>query len=194
MAFTLQIGEKAPDFRLKGTDGNEHALADHADKKAVVVVFTCNHCPYAIPNEDRLIALQRDYADRGVQVIAISSNSTEHYPADSFEHMIERAREKGFNFPYLHDESQDISKAYGAQRTPEVFLFGPERTLVYHGKIDDSVQDPAAVKQHFLHDALDAVLAAQPVPVENTEPEGCNTKWLGRDPHWMPVDLASFNQ
>lgn len=173
----LKIGDKAIPFNLPGVDGKQHALADYADKQAVVVIFSCNHCPYVRAWEDRMIQIQADYADKGVQLVAINANDAVKYPSDSFEAMVERAREKGFNFPYLHDETQEIARAYGAQRTPEVFLFDQQRTLRYHGAIDDNYEDPGAVKHRYLAAALDAVLAGKAAPVAETPPVGCTIKW-----------------
>lgn len=192
MGFTIDISTKGPGFRLPGVDGREHSLDDYADRRAVVVCFTCNHCPTAKAAEDRLIALQRDYADRGVALIAISSNETHNHPTDDFPHMVARAKEKGFNFPYLQDESQDVAKAYGAQRTPHFFLLGPDRTVAYTGAIDDSPNDAAQATRHYLREAIDAVLSGRPVPTAVTASVGCNVKWWGKDPHWMPKDRSDF--
>ncbi len=172
----LKIGDKAIAFDLPGVDGKRHALADYADKAAVVVIFTCNHCPYA-QAWDRLIQIQAHYAGKGVQLIAINANDAVKYPADSFPKMQERAAAKGFNFPYLHDASQEVARAYGATRTPEVFVFDRNRTLRYQGTVDDNHEDPAAVKQPYLRQALDAVLAGKPAPVAETAPVGCTIKW-----------------
>ncbi|MFB3881649.1 MAG: thioredoxin family protein [Armatimonadota bacterium] len=188
MGWTLDLGAKAPDFTLKGVDGKMHSLSDYADKKAVVVIVSCNHCPTVIQYEDRMVEIQRDYAGKGVQFIAINSNETDGHPTDSFDHMVERAKQKAFNFPYLRDETQETAKALGAVRTPEVFLFGPDRTLVYHGRIDDNPDDPKKVKRHDLRLALDEVLAGKKVSVPDTPPVGCTVKWWGKDPHWMPGD------
>jgi peroxiredoxin len=188
MAFTLAPGAKAPDFDLKGVDGKMHSLADYADKKALVVIVSCNHCPTVIEYEDRMIEVQRDYADKGVLLIAINANETDGHPTDSFDHMVQRAKDKGFKFPYLRDDTQDIARALGAVRTPEVFLFGPDRTLLYHGRIDDNPSNPSAVKRHDLREALDEVLAGKPVSVPKTTPVGCTVKWWGKDPHWIPPD------
>ena len=188
MGFTIDVGKPAPGFNLKGVDGRMHSLNDYADKKAVVVVFTCNHCPTAVQYEDRLVELQRDYAPKGIQLIAINPNEDKGHPTDSFDHMVARAKEKGYNFPYLRDDSQDVVRAYGAVRTPEVFLLGPGRTLVYHGRIDDNADNPKAVKRHDLREALDEVLAGKPVSVPSTVSVGCTVKWWGKDPHWMPSD------
>ncbi len=188
MGWTLELGAKAPAFTLRGVDGKMHSLSDYADKKAVVVIVSCNHCPTVIQSEDRMVAIQKDYAGKGVQLIAINSNETDGHPTDSFDHMVERAKQKGFNFPYLRDETQETAKALGAVRTPEVFLFGPDRTLMYHGRIDDSPDDAEKVKRQDLRLALDEVLAGKPVSVPDTPPVGCTVKWWGKDPHWMPGD------
>jgi len=188
MGFTLDIGAKAPSFSLKGVDGKTHDLASYADKKAVVVIVSCNHCPTVVQYEDRMVEIQRDYADKGVQLIAINGNETDGHPTDDFRHMVQRAKEKGFNFPYLRDDTQETVRALGATRTPEVFLFGPDRTLVYHGRIDDCPDNPSRVKRHDLREALDEVLAGKPVSVPKTNPVGCTVKWWGKDPHWMPPD------
>ncbi len=173
----LKPGDKAIPFELPGVDDRRHALGDYADKETVAVVFTCNHCPYARAWEDRLINIQADYADRGVQLVAISANDAKKYPADSFPRMKERSGEKGFNFPYLYDESQEVARAYGAERTPEIFLFDKGGTLRYHGTVDDDYDDPAAVRNHYFRDALEAVLEGRhPLTVE-TVPEGCTIKW-----------------
>jgi peroxiredoxin len=173
----LKIGGKAIPFILPGVDGKQHSLGQYAGKNAVVVIFSCNHCPYVRAWEDRMVQIQRDYSGRGVQLIAINSNDAAKYPDDSFAKMKERAIEKRFNFPYLHDETQEIAHAYGAERTPEVFLFDKDGTLRYHGTIDDNYDDPAAVKKLYLRDALDAVLQAKTIPVPETRPVGCTIKW-----------------
>jgi len=186
MGFTLDVGAKAPDFTLKGVDGKMHSLADYADRKAVVVIVSCNHCPTVIQYEDRMIQIQKDYAGKGVQLIVINGNETDGHPTDDFAHMVQRAKERGFNFPYLRDDRQEVVRAYGAVRTPEVFLLGPDRTLVYQGRIDDNPDDPKRVRRHDLRVALDEVLAGKPVSVPKTPSIGCTVKWWGKDPHWMP--------
>ncbi len=173
----LKLGDKAIPFDLPGVDDRRHTLDDYADKQAVVIIFSCNHCPYVQAWEDRMIQIQADYADKGVQLIAISSNDAQQFPEDSFPEMKKRARQKGFNFPYLYDESQDVAAAYGARRTPEVFLFDKDRVLRYHGTIDDNHEDPEAVERHYLREALDAVLAGEEPPTQETDPIGCTIKW-----------------
>ena len=173
----LRSGDEAIAFELPGVDNRRHALADYREKEAVAVIFTCNHCPYARAWEDRIVQIQADYANRGVQIIAISANDPQKYPADSFPKMKERTQEKGFNFPYLYDESQEVAQAYGAERTPEVVLFGQNRTLLYHGTVDDNYEDPGAVENHYLRDALDRALADEQPAVAETRPIGCTIKW-----------------
>ena len=176
----LKIGDKAVPFELPGIDDQRHALEDYADKEAVAVVFTCNHCPYARAWEDRLIGIQSDYTARGVQLVAINANDAEKYPNDSFSKMKERSEEKGFTFPYLYDESQEVARAYGAERTPEIFLFDKDGSLRYHGTVDDNYEDPASVKAYYLKEALEAVLADHEPSTTETTPVGCTIKWKQR--------------
>ncbi len=173
----MKVGDPAIPFRLPGVDGREHALEDYADREAVVVIFSANHCPYVRAWEDRMVALQREYAPRGVQFLVISSNDPAQYPEDGFDRMKERAQEKGYNFPYLFDETQEVARAYGAQRTPEVFVFDRHRRLRYHGAIDDNYEDPGKVRRHYLREALEAVLAGGEPEVFETPPVGCTIKW-----------------
>jgi peroxiredoxin len=174
---TLVFGAPALDFHLKGIDGKVHSLADLRGQKATVVVFSCNHCPYVRAYEDRLIAIQRDYYNKGVRFIFINSNDDQKYPDDGFEKMIERAQQKGYNFPYLRDESQETAHAYGAERTPEIFLFDQNLKLCYHGTIDDNWEKPEKVTRHYLREALDAVLRGQEPTIKETAPVGCTIKW-----------------
>jgi peroxiredoxin len=172
----LKIGDRAIDFTLTGTDGMQHSLKDYGGKY-VVVIFSCNHCPYVRAWEERMVAIQTDYAGKGVHLIAINSNDAEQYPEDNFENMKTRAKEKHFNFPYLRDEDQKVAKLYGAQRTPEVFVFDRESILRYHGAIDDNYDDPNAVKRHYLRNALDALADGTKAPILDTQPVGCTIKW-----------------
>jgi len=172
----LKIGDKALNFNLTGTDDKSHSLSDYANKHTVVV-FSCNHCPYVRAWEDRMVKIQSDYADKGVQLIAINANDASKYTEDSFQNMKVRVREKKFNFPYLRDEDQKVATSYGAQRTPEVFLFDSKGTLQYHGAIDDNYDEPNAVKVHYLRNALDAVLQGSKVAIAETAPVGCTVKW-----------------
>jgi peroxiredoxin len=176
--MTITIGTTAPAFELPGVDGRTHALADYADVTALALVQSCNHCPYVQAWEGRMNALQRELGPRGFALVAISSNDADSYPEDSFDAMKARAREQGFDFDYLYDESQEIARALGSERTPEVFLFDRDRRLVYHGAIDDSRNDDA-VTQQYLRDAVEAVLAGEEPPVADTMPVGCTVKRRG---------------
>lgn len=175
--MSLAIGDQAPDFELPGVDGRNYTLADFADTPVLAVIWSCNHCPYVVAYEDRMVQLQRDYADNGVQFVAVNSNDERRYPEDDFDHMVERARSRDFNFPYLRDEAQTAAEAYGPAVTPEVFLFNVDRELVYRGRIDDNPDNAAAVKKHDLREALDALLAGEAIPTPQTDAVGCSVKW-----------------
>ncbi len=174
--MTIALGAEAPPFDLPGVDGANHALSDYSEFPALAVVWSCNHCPYVQAWEGRMKQIQSDYADRGFRLVAINSNDARAYPEDSFEEMCGRAQEQGFNFAYLSDEDQSVVNAYGAERTPEVFLFDGDRRLVYHGAIDDS-RNEDAVTTHYLRDAIDAVLAGHAPAVADTMPVGCTIKF-----------------
>jgi len=174
---TLKLGDAAPGFSLPGVDGKTWRLSDVRDKPVACVIFMCNHCPYVKATIDRLIGIQRDYAGKGVQLIGINANETKNYPEDDLPHMIRWAKEKAFNFPYLRDEAQAVARAYGAERTPHIFLFDRERTLRYTGAIDDNTQDASKVTRRYLREAIDALLASQPVKETQTHAMGCSIKW-----------------
>ncbi len=177
MTKMLDLGEKAPSFKnLLGADGERYSISSFNDKPVLTVVFSCNHCPYAKAYEERLVSIQRDYASRGVQLIAINSNDDKSYPEDSYPEMVKRAKEKGFNFPYLRDGEQIVVVEYGAVCTPHVFAFDKARLLRYRGRIDDS-RDPSSVRSHDLRNALDDLLAGKEVRVPDTRPFGCSIKW-----------------
>lgn len=174
----LQIGKKAPAFTgLLGTDGKKYSLSNFDDKKVLVVVFSCNHCPYVQAYEERMIAFQDEYGKKSVQLLAINANETENYPEDNYEGMVLRAQRKGFNFPYLRDDDQAVASAFGATHTPEFFVFDEQRNLRYYGRMDDNFQDPAAVTVHYLKDAVNAILAGKEVPIAETHSIGCTIKW-----------------
>lgn len=173
---TLKIGSKAPDFNLPAVDGKTYSLASFNDKEALIVIFSCNHCPYVRAYEDRIIQIQNDFNNK-LQIVAINSNDTTDYPEDSFEEMIKRANEKKFPFPYLRDETQEVAKAYGATHTPEIFLFDKERKLVFHGKIDDNWQEPSKVKTPYLRNAIEELLSGKNISVPETFTIGCTIKW-----------------
>jgi peroxiredoxin len=174
---SIKLGAKAVPFTLTGVDDKEHSLSDYKNKEAVAVIFSCNHCPYVKAWEDRMVQIQKEYGPKGVQLVAINANDTEKHPDDSFPKMKERAREKGFNFPYLIDTTQEVARTYGSERTPEIFLFDKNGTLRYHGAIDDNYEDPKAVKQQWFRSALDAVLAGKEPAIKETKAVGCTIKW-----------------
>jgi len=173
----LLVGDAAPDFSLPGVDGRTYGVGSFADKLVLVVVFSCNHCPYVQAYEDRLVAIQRDYADLGVQLVAINSNDDLNYPEDSFENMVVRAKAKRYNFPYLRDASQRVARSYGATHTPHLFVFDRSRRLRYTGKIDDNWQRPDAVTRRYLREALDAILKDSAPTETATHAIGCTIKW-----------------
>jgi peroxiredoxin len=173
----LKIGSKATDFNLLGVDKKYYSLNSFNDKEVLVIIFSCNHCPYVQAYEQRIISIQKDFADQGVQIIAINPNDDVNYPEDSFEEMIKRSNERKFNFPYLRDESQEVAKAYGATHTPEIFLFDKERKLRYHGKIDDNWKEPEKVKYQYLRDAINEVIQGKEVSIPETFSIGCTIKW-----------------
>lgn len=178
------LGTEAPDFNLPaaipeapGRTDAFYQLADFDAADVLVVVFTCNHCPYAVHVEDALIHTARAYGERGVAVVAISSNDPDAYPADSFENMAFRAAEKGFPFPYLFDASQDVASAYGAVCTPDFFVYDRDRKLAYRGRYDATRPGQGTPTGEDLHRALDALLAGEPVPENQAPSMGCNIKW-----------------
>lgn len=172
---TLQIGDSAPSFMLPGTDGHNHVFGGE-DEHPTVVIFTCNHCPYALAWEDRLLDVGRDYLHHGVRFLAINPNDAEQKPADSFDEMKKRLVENPWPFPYLRDESQEVAAKYGAKTTPDVFVFDDEDRLVYRGAPDADYED-ASQNAQWLRDALDAVLAGNAPATAETEPVGCSVKW-----------------
>ena len=173
----LSIGQRAPDFNLPGVDGHAYALAAFQGQRVIVVIFTCNHCPYAQAYVNRLIALQRDFADQAVQFIAINPNDAAGYPEDSFDSMIKHAQHHQFNFPYLRDELQRVAHAYGAEYTPEAYVLNAKFAVRYIGRIDDNWQHPEKVQSHDLRAAITAVLAGKPVANPVTHAIGCTIKW-----------------
>lgn len=171
----MQLGDAL--FNLKGTDHRMHSSDELREKDASVIIFACNHCPYVRAYVTRLRNIIQQYRDRNVGFFLINANDERQYPADSFEHMIPMAEHLGIGGNYLHDESQQIAKAYGAERTPEVFLFDKNKKLAYHGAIDDNWEKPEEVSIHYLKAALDAVLENQEVLVKETHARGCTIKW-----------------
>ena len=175
--MAISIGERAPDFELPGTDGAGHALSANGPAAATVVYWTCNHCPYALAWHDRMLDVARDYADRGVRFLAINSNDAEGYPADSFEAMVNRVEQEGdWPNPYLYDESQEVARAWGAEKTPQVFVLDPELKLRYLGAPDTDYDD-ASQRAAWVRAAVDAVLEGREPEPQETPAVGCTIKW-----------------
>ncbi|MBI3189106.1 MAG: thioredoxin family protein [Ignavibacteriales bacterium] len=173
----LHTGASLPPFHnLPGVDGKNYSSSDFTSD-ILIIAFTCNHCPYVQAYEERMIALQREYSSKGVLLVAINSNEEQNYPEDSFENMVKRAKQNGFNFSYLRDGDQSVATSFGATHTPQFFLFNKKRTLCYSGKLDDNWKEPRVVKEHYLRDAIEALLSGNDVPVKETYSIGCTIKW-----------------
>lgn len=192
MSFTLSIGEQAPDFNLKATDGKYYGLSDFSDAETLVIFFTCNHCPYVIGSDEVTRATAEAFAHQGVRFVGINANSPNTYAEDDFEHMVSRMNEKAFPWTYVVDESQDVARAYGALKTPHFFVFNKERKLVYTGRGVDSPRDASKITVNDLERALEEVTQGRPVSVPVTNPIGCNVKWDGKDAHWMPPEACDL--
>jgi len=175
----IPLGTEAPDFSLADTvTGRTVSLADFSDKKALLVMFICNHCPYVKHVREELARLGRDYADSELAIVAINSNDPEAYPEDSPEAMKVEAETYGYVFPYLFDETQEVARAYSAVCTPDFFLFGPDRKLVYRGQLDSSRPNSGIpVTGEDLRAAIEAILSDQPVPTDQHPSMGCSIKW-----------------
>lgn len=183
----LPLGTPAPDFSLPNVDGSTKSLADFQDAKGLVVIFMCNHCPFVIHLADALAAFAKEYQAKGLAVVGISSNDVENYPADTPELMVEEAKARGYTFPYLYDDSQDVAKAYRAACTPDFFLFDKDHKLAYRGQFDSSRPDSGVTPTgEDLRTACDAVLAGN-APSEQQLPSiGCNIKWKpGGEPDYF---------
>ncbi len=175
-----KAGDAARDFKLKNVDGKEVSLASYKNTKGFIVVFTCNHCPFSKAYEQRIIELDKKYAALGFPVIAINPNDKTVEPEDAFDNMVVRAKEKKYPFPYLYDETQEIAKAYGATRTPHVFVLqktAKANIVKYVGAIDDNADEPDAVKSKYVEDAVNALLKRKEVTVSSTKAIGCSIKW-----------------
>ncbi len=187
-AFTLtgdnegyKVGDVATDFKLENIDGKMVSLSDYKDAKGFIVIFTCNTCPYAVANEDRIIALDKKYKPKGYPVIAINPNDPKAQPDDSMDNMQQKAKEQGFTFPYLMDKGQKIYPQYGATKTPHTYVLQKENSkyiVEYIGAIDDSSRDASAVKQKYVENAVDALLAGEKPKTTSTKAIGCSIKTL----------------
>lgn len=176
--FRLHPGDPAPDFELPDVDGKLHRLAD-LSQELLLVVFWCNHCPYVQAWEPRMIDLGRRFGPRGVDIVLINANDARAYPADSVEAMRSRSKEKGYPFPYLRDESQEVARAYGALVTPHPMLFDRDHRLLFQGEIDDSHDHPEQVQHRYLEQALEQALAKRAVAPAELPVRGCTVKWRG---------------
>lgn len=192
MSFTLQLGDKAPDFNLPATDGKNYKLADFAGADLLVIFFTCNHCPYVIGSDEVTRKSAERFAAHNVRFVGINSNSVNTYANDSFGHMAERMKEHQFPWVYLRDESQKVALAYGALRTPHFYVFDKERKLVYCGRGVDSPRDTSKMTVNDLDNALQDLVEGRAPTVPLTNPIGCNVKWDGKDAHWMPADACDL--
>ncbi len=180
MSFTnptgYKVGDKATDFKLKSVDNKMYSMADYKDAKGFIVVFTCNHCPFAVKYEDRIIDLAKKYKSKGYILLAINPNDPAAQPDDSFELMQKRAKEKKFTFPYLFDEGQKIYPQYGATKTPHVFLLDKNLVVKYIGAIDDNVEDASQVKEKYLENAIAALEKGEEPTPNTTKAIGCSIK------------------
>jgi peroxiredoxin len=192
MSFTLPLGASAPPFALPATDGATYRLGDFAAARALVVFFTCNHCPYVTGSDESTRRTCDAFQPRGVRFVAINANSANTYPEDDFPHMVERHRQLRLPWLYLHDRSQDVARAYGALRTPHFFVFDQARRLVYTGRALDQPRDASKATVNDLERALEQLLAGTPITTPLTNPIGCNVKWDGKDAHWMPPEACDL--
>lgn len=174
------VNDGVADFSLKNIDGSMRSLSNYKDGKGIILIFTCNHCPFSVAYEDRIIALHNKYASKGFPVLAINPNDEKAYPIDSYENMIERAKEKGFPFAYVRDETQEVAHRFGAMKTPHVFLLrnvGGQFVVSYIGAIDDNTNDPELVKTRYVENAIEAILKGEEIKPNFTKAVGCSIKW-----------------
>jgi len=192
MAFTLQPGQKAIDFKLKSTEGKEYNLDDFKNFTYLVIFFTCNHCPYVIGSDEVTRSTADKYLSRGVGFAAINSNSENTYAEDSFPNMIKRMEKNKFPWIYLYDKTQEVAKAYGALRTPHFYVFNEKRQLVYTGRGVDNPRDAGKTVINDLDRVLHELTSGKEVSIKLTNPIGCNVKWDGREKHWMPAEASDL--
>ncbi|NMC40649.1 MAG: thioredoxin family protein [Bacteroidales bacterium] len=192
MAFTLQPGSRAVDFKLPATDGNTYSLSDFDSYRYLVIFFTCNHCPYVIGSDETTRRTAEKYRGKGVQFVGINSNSENTYSEDSFPNMVKRMEKFRFPWVYLYDKSQEVALAYGALKTPHFFVFNEKRILEYTGRGLDNPRDTSKMTVNDLDRVLDELTSGRPVTVRVTNPIGCTIKWEGKDPHWMPPEACDL--
>lgn len=192
MAFTLTIGEIAPEFQLPATDGKTYDLKDFRSSDVLVVFFTCNHCPYVTGSDEVSRKTVEKFSKESISFVGINSNSENTYAVDGFDHMVARMEEHSFPWIYLRDESQEIALKYGALKTPHFYVFDKDRKLVYMGRATDSPRDASVISTHDLDRSLDEIFSGKPVSLPVTNPIGCNVKWDGKDAHWMPADACDL--
>ena len=192
MAFTLSIGDLAPDFSLPATDGKTYSLKDFSSYRGLVISFACNHCPYVTGSDEVTRRTANAFIPKGIGFVAINSNSVRTNAEDSFEHMARRMEKNQFPWIYLRDESQDIARAYGALRTPHFYVFNEERKLIYTGRGVDNPRLTDKMTTNDLEKALTEFVSGKPISVPVTNPIGCNVKWDGMDEHWMPGEACDL--
>lgn len=192
MAFTLSIGDKAPDFTLPATDGKTYSLKDFSQYDTLVIFFTCNHCPFVTGSDEITRMTAEKFMPQGVAFVGINANSVNTYANDSFDHMVRRMAEKQFPWIYLRDESQDVALAYGALRTPHFYVFDKDRKLVYTGRGVDNPRETGKMMVNDLWNALTEHVSGMPITRPVTNPIGCNVKWDGKDEHWMPAEACDL--
>lgn len=192
MPFTLKLGAKAPHFKLPATDSQTYQLESFSTANALVIFFTCNHCPYVIGSDEVTRQTAEKFKKDGVLFVGINSNSQKTYPEDSFEKMVTRMETQKFPWIYLYDATQDVARAYGALRTPHFFVFNRERNLIYCGRAVDSPRDTSKMTCNDLENALTEYLSGKSITTPLTNPIGCNVKWEGMPSHWMPPEACDL--
>ncbi len=191
MSFTLQIGDKAPNFRLPATNNNIYELSEFK-QELIVIFFTCNHCPYVIGSDEETRKTVDKYSSKGVQFIGINSNSKNTYSQDSFPNMVNRMKQYDFPWLYLYDESQQTALDYGALKTPHFYMFDSNRKLIYTGRAVDNPKDSSKITINDLERSLEDYFDKKAISIPVTNPIGCNIKWEGKDAHWMPADACDL--
>ena len=192
MSFTLNIGSKAPGFQLKATDGKIYSLSDFDQSRYLVVLFTCNHCPYVLGSDETTRNTALKFETRGVRFVAINSNSANTYQEDDFNHMVSRMKQYRFPWIYLYDERQEVALQYGALRTPHFYVFDENRKLVYTGRGLDNPRDAGRSLVNDLDRTLEELTTGKEISIKITNPIGCNVKWEGREKHWMPSEARDL--